>query len=80
MATRNILHQSRLEAFREWLVKDGWQIHDPTGIYEVLRAKKGGRWLIVYRRTDAKEHYSVRDVDYSTVGRFLRWRKENGQT
>lgn len=79
MATRNLLHQSRLEAFREWLVKDGWQIHDPTGIYEVLRAKKGGRWLILYRKDSATEHYSVRDVDCSIVRHFLRWRKENGK-
>ena len=77
MATRNLLHKSHLDAFKEWLINNGWQIHDPRGLYEVLRASKGGKWLIVYRRADAKEHYSVRDVDYSTVRRFLKWRAEN---
>ena len=79
MAMRNLLHKSHLEAFREWLIKTGYQIHDTKGIYEVLRASKGSKWLIVYSRANAKEHYSVRDVDYSTVRRFLRWRAENGE-
>ena len=77
MATRNLLHKSHLEEFKEWLIKCGYQIHDTKGIYEVLRASKGSKWLIVYSREDAKEHYSVRDLDYSTVRRFLRWREEN---
>ena len=79
MATRNLLHKSHLEAFKEWLINAGWQICDTKGIYEVLRASKGSARLIVYSRADAKEHYSVRDIDYSTVCRFLRWRKENGK-
>lgn len=79
MATRNLLHKRHLEDFREWLINDGWKIHEAKGIYEVLRASKGSKWLIVYCRTDAKEHYSVRDVDYSTVWRFLRWREEDGK-
>lgn len=74
MATRNLLHKIHLEPFKEWLIKTGWQICDTKGIYEVLRASKGSKWLIVYSRANAKEHYSVRDVDYSTVERFLRWR------
>lgn len=79
MATRNLLHKSHLEEFKEWLIKTGWQIHDNKGAYEVLRASKGSKWLIVYRRSDAKEHYTVRDLDYTTVGRFLRWRAQGGK-
>lgn len=78
MATRNLLHKSHLEEFREWLVKTGYQIHETKGIYEVLRASRGGSVLIVYRKADLKEHYSVRDIDCSIVRRFLRWRAENG--
>ena len=76
METRNLLHKSHLEEFKEWLIKCGWQIHDTKGIYEVLRASKGSKWLIVYRKFGAKEHYTVRDIDYTTVSRFLR-RKRN---
>lgn len=78
MATRNLLHKSHLDAFKEWLIKTGYQIHDTKGVYEVLRASKGSKWLIVYRKDSLNEHYSVRDIDYSTVRRFLRWREENG--
>lgn len=80
MATRNLLHKSHLEAFKEWLITSGWRIHEPRGFYEVLRASYGTKWLIVYRKADVKEHYSVRDVDVQTVIRFFRWRAENGTT
>ena len=72
MATRNLLHQSKLGDFTEWLVLDGWKIHPSKGLYEVLRAKKHDRLLIVYRKADAKEHYSVMDKDCGVVRAFLR--------
>ena len=78
MATRNLLHKSHLEQFKEWLIKTGYQIHGTKGLYEVLRASRGSKMLIVYRKTDLKEHYSVRDIDCSTVRRFLRWRADHG--
>ena len=58
MANRHTLHISKLEDFKEWLVKDGWEIEEPKGIYEVLRARKYGRQnpLIVYTKADVKEH------------------------
>ena len=78
MATRNLLHKSHLEEFKAWLIKSGHEIHDPKGAYEVLRASKGAKCLIVYCRANSKEHYSVRDIDNMTVIRFLR-SKEDGK-
>lgn len=74
MANRHTLHISKLEDFKEWLVKDGWEIEEPKGIWEVLRARKSGRQnhLIVYRKADAKEHLSIMDRDSGVVGAFLR--------
>ena len=74
MANRHTLHISKLEDFKKWLVKDGWEIEEPKGIYEVLRAKKNGRQnpLIVYTKADAKEHLSIMDRDSGIVGAFLR--------
>lgn len=74
MADRRRLHISKLENFKEWLVKDGWDIEDPKGIWEVLRARKSGRKnpLIVYTKMDAKEHLSVMDRDSGVIGAFLR--------
>ena len=74
MANRHTLHISKLEDFKEWLVKDGWEIEEPKGIWEVLRARKSGRQnpLMVYRKADAKEHLSIMDRDSDVVGAFLR--------
>ncbi len=74
MANRHTLHIRKLEDFKEWLVKDGWEIEETKGIYEVLRARKQGRKnpLIVYTKADAKEHLSVMDRDSGVVGAFLR--------
>ena len=74
MANRHTLHISKLEDFKEWLVKDGWEIEEPKGIWEVLRARKSGRQnpLMVYRKEDAKEHLSIMDRDSDVVGAFLR--------
>ena len=74
MANRHMLHISKLEDFKDWLVKDGWKIEEPKGIYEVLRARNAGRKnpLIVYTKADAKEHLSIMDRDGGVVGAFLR--------
>lgn len=73
MANRHTLHISKLEDFKKWLVKDGWKIEEPKGVYEVLRARKQGRQnpLIVYTKADAKEHLSIMDRDSGIVGAFL---------
>lgn len=72
MANRCLLHQKKLDAFREWLVKDGWEIHPCKDCFEVLRAKKEKKWLIVYRRIEADVHYTVRNEDVKLVRRFLK--------
>ena len=72
MANRHTLHSNKLDAFRKWLIKDGWKIEEPKGIWEVLRAKKAGRQnpLIVYQKMN-KEHLSVLDRDIDVIKRFL---------
>lgn len=74
MADRSRLHINKLEEFKEWLVKDGWEIQEPKGTWEVMRARKAGRQnpLIVYTKMNAKEHLSVMDRDSGVIGAFLR--------
>lgn len=74
MANRHKLHISKLEDFKDWLIKDGWEIEEPQGFYEVLRARKPERKnpLIVYKKADAREHLSLMDRDSGVVGAFLR--------
>lgn len=78
MANRHTLHKSKLTAFGDWLISDGWKIEDTNGFYEVLRAKKGKRVLIVYERIDMKEHYSLADRDCPIVRKFLNRERNRG--
>lgn len=73
MADRRTLHRSHIDRLREWLINDGWNIEQPKGTWEVLRARKDGRKdpLIVYDRIDG-EHLSVLDRDYGVIAAFLR--------
>jgi len=76
MADRGKLHITKLDAFADWLKKDGWELEEPKGIFEVLRARKEGRKrpLIVYKKIDAKEHLSVMNKDCGVLVAFVKSR------
>lgn len=73
MANRNTLHISKLEAFKNWLINDGWEILPlSNNPYEVLRASKMGisNPLIVYSGK-SKEHLSFANEWLPVVEAFL---------
>lgn len=73
MANRNTLHISKLEAFKNWLIKDGWEILPLSkNPYEVLRASKMGisNPLIVYSGK-SKEHLSFANEWLPVLEAFL---------
>lgn len=79
MANRNTLAVNQLEEFKAWLVKDGWNIQEPKGNYEVLRATKDGRnhTLIAYSRLATNggkeiQHLTLADRDMPIVREFLK--------
>ena len=77
MASRNILHRSKLESFKEYLVSKGWVIQDTKGLYEVLRAVNPEvmkRPLIIYDGK-SKEHLSVDDRDFGIVRDYINHRE-----
>lgn len=78
MAKRNVLHISKLENLKKWLVKDGWQLLPlSNNHYEVLRAGKAGRQnpLVIYS-AKSSEHLSFADRDMPVIGAFLRDQKK----
>lgn len=76
MADRKTLHFSKLEEFKKWLVKNDWEIKPLSrSDYEVLRAKKDSDWVIVYKKDDATEHYSLTNNSIFVVNRWIRERK-----
>lgn len=77
MATRNILHVSKLQEFENFLETRGYMIVATSkNPYEVLRAQKDGDTVIVYKKKDAKEHLSTMDKDYHLVREFIKGQRE----
>lgn len=78
MAKRNVLHISKLEDLKKWLVGDGWDLLPlSNNPYEVLRATKAGKQnpLIIYSGKSS-EHLSFADRDMPVIGAFLRDKKK----
>lgn len=78
MATRSILHISKLREFEDFLERKGYMILATSkNPYEVLRAKKDSDTVIVYQKKDSKEHLSTMDKDYHLVREFIKSQKNN---
>ena len=78
MGKRNVLHISKLEDLKKWLVKDGWELLSlSNNPYEVLRASKAGKQnpLIIYSGKSS-EHLSFADRDMPVIGAFIRYQKK----
>ena len=83
MANRHLLAINKLEDFRNWLLKNGWQIEETKGKYEVLRARKSTEKLplIVYKKDkDGLVHLSTSDWNTKYVYEFINDNKSNKQT
>ena len=85
MANRNTLCVEKLDDFKEWLISDGWEIQQPKGYYEVLRATKQSKKhpLIVYKRLDTNGgnnlvHYTIQEKDVGVLRAYLKARKQSG--
>lgn len=77
-ADRGLLHQSDIEAFEAWLLGRGYEKLKTKGDYEVLRMKHPEKRgvLIVYRKLDARVHFTVQGKDVRMVRQFIREKKE----
>lgn len=72
MANRYTLHVSHLPELREWLQAKGYKLLPlSNNPYEVLRARKSKRTVVVYKKLNAKEHLSIMDRDVPLIRIFL---------
>lgn len=73
MANRNLLHKSKLEDFKAWLIDKGWTVQEGKSTWEVMRARNCHRNepLIVYAKKGLKEHYSIMERDIDIVKGFI---------
>lgn len=68
----NLLHISRLEAFKAWLTKNdhGWRPgKGPYQVIQVLTENSG--WQVVFRRDTMPEHFSINTALEPLVRRFI---------
>lgn len=77
MADRCLLAISKLNDFKDWLKEDGWVVVEPKGNYEVVRAKKGKRWLIIFQRSLAEVHATVMDKDAPLIRTYITSRRNH---
>lgn len=76
--SRNLLHKSKLEAFKLWLDSQDIEHRPPRGDFQVLQVlvPRSG-WQVVYDRIKAPEHYTVPHPMENLVQKFIRSRRAN---
>lgn len=73
MANRHTLHINAIDDFKEWLTRDGWELKPTKGFYEVIRATKGKRTFLAFKRLkDNLQHLSTADKDAGIVRAYLK--------
>jgi len=71
--SRNLLHKTKLDAFKVWLTSQGVEHRPPRGDYQVLQVRtKNGQWQCIFDRIAAPEHYTVAGPLEGLVVRFIR--------
>lgn len=71
--SRNLLHKSKLEAFKAWLTAQGVEHRPSRGSFQVLQVRtKNGQWQCIFDRIAAPEHYTVAWPLEGLVHRFIR--------
>lgn len=81
MANRNTLHVKKLNAFKDWLISDGWEVVPTKGCYEVLRAVKAGRkpLLVFERGKDGLTHLTVQESHTGVLWAFIKSMRQEGK-
>lgn len=71
--SRNLLHKSKLEAFKSWLDANGIPNRPGKGDFQLLQVCKDGKhWNCIYSRIEMAEHVTVDRHLESLVRRFCR--------
>lgn len=78
MASRNILHRTKLKEFEEYAHSKGYETKPVKGYFEVLRLTKSKDTIIIFQRLDGdnRPHLTVQDKDIRFVREFIRQKKE----
>lgn len=81
--SRNLLHKSKLDAFKTWLTRNGIEHRQGRGSWEEVLSVhmlSKNQWQSVFDRIDAPEHYTVAAPLEPLVRRFIRESKKQNET
>lgn len=80
MKNRTTVQHGMLPDLKAYLIQSGWTLEQPTGTYEVLRARLPGypRPLLIHDRTSGGCGYSIDERDVKVYKGWLRNRRERG--
>jgi hypothetical protein len=71
MATRNLLHKTKLSKFLDFVVEKGANIEKPNGSYQKARFRFPGKPPhIIWEKNTVKEHYVLEDKTINLFWEF----------
>ena len=71
MRRRDILHKSKLDAFKAWLTDHGIEYRDGRGAYQILQVYIEGKgWQGVHEK-DKGDHYTIHGPLLNVVKDFV---------
>lgn len=77
MPRRDLLHFNQLESFCRWLTDQGIEWRASSADFQVIQVRtRNGAFTPLYKKLDAKEHFSVPDNLEYLVLRYL-WERKN---
>lgn len=77
--SRNLLHRTKFNQFKDWLRVKGYEYRNPRGEFELIQIRIPGlnMWACVFDRVNVPEHYTVdRRLD-PVVRAFIESTKES---
>lgn len=58
--SRNLLHISKLEALKSWLIDKGYKVRPGRGDWQILQVCiDKEQWCCIFERLDMLEHFTV---------------------
>jgi len=71
MSRRNLLHKSKIEPFKQFLISKGYTLEKSNNIYEAIRATKDNKIISFYQK-DTCDHLTATGRGISLAKEFIK--------
>ena len=69
--SRQLLHISKLEPFKQWLINEGIGFRPGKGDYQVLQVLTEKGWQCVFSKNEMPEHYTSNKYLDPLIRKFI---------